>query len=263
MGAFTIFSLPILNKSPYPPTFNPGPSHKTERPHPTLRGAQSKHSGIDLTEILKLDLQNFHLRNLEPAVKILLAGGIVAGATGSFYGLMALPDRPLALEKVARLKGPRSEDDAFLLLVDCIDRVSAYAQEIPPEAEILMEKFWPGLLTILFKAQGGLHSAIMGKKKGTVGLRLDGCPLSAQLCRMADRAVTGTSANPHGSPPAHNSEMLLSYFKGKLDMVIDTGPTPGGKPSTIIDLSKAPFSIIREGALGGKGVLSVLPPCQA
>jgi L-threonylcarbamoyladenylate synthase len=192
-------------------------------------------------------------------VETLLDGGVVGAATESFYGLLALADQAAALEKLSELKGERDEDSAFLLLVDSRERVEAYAQEIPPEAEKLIDKFWPGLLTILFKAQSGLNPAILSRKKATVGLRLDKSQVSSALVRMADRAVTGTSANPHGMEPPKNAAQLLDYYKDLVDLVVDTGPAKGKKPSTVIDVSKAPFSITREGAVSEEEILKVLP----
>jgi L-threonylcarbamoyladenylate synthase len=192
-------------------------------------------------------------------VEALLDGGVVGAATESFYGLLALADQASALEKLSELKGYRDEDSAFLLLVDSRERVRAYAQEVPPEAEKLMDKFWPGLLTILFKAQTGLNPAILGRKKSTVGLRLDKAPITSALVRMADRAVTGTSANPHGMEPPKNAAQLLDYYKDLVDIIIDTGPAKGKKPSTVIDLSKAPFSILREGAVSEAEIQKIVP----
>ncbi|MDR2352572.1 MAG: threonylcarbamoyl-AMP synthase [Deltaproteobacteria bacterium] len=202
-----------------------------------------------MTEILKINPKSFTFRDLEPALRTLLGGGIIAGATESYYGLMVLPDQPKTLERLSDLKSHRGSDDAFLLLVDSRERVRAYAQEIPLEAEKVMERFWPGLLTILLTAQSTLHPTILGKNRSTVGLRLDAFPLSASLVRMADRAVTGTSANPHGLPPAQNKDTVLKYFQGQVDLIIDTGPAEGGLPSTVIDLSKSPFSLVREGKI--------------
>jgi L-threonylcarbamoyladenylate synthase len=215
-----------------------------------------------LTTILRLKRSRVTFRALEPACEILLAGGVVSAPTESFYGLMALADRERALERLHALKGGRGKDHAFLLLVDCYDRVKAYAQEIPPEAERLMETFWPGLLTILFKAQSGLHPAILGGKKNTVGLRLDSAPVSPALVRMADRAVTGTSANPSGRPPATDAATVIGYFGDGVDYVIDCGSTRGGLPSTVVDISKTPFSIQREGAVLSADLDKVLSPAR-
>jgi L-threonylcarbamoyladenylate synthase len=212
-----------------------------------------------LTKILNINPKKLTLRQLMPAVKVLMDGGVVGAATGSFYGLMALADQSSALDKLSALKGTRDENDAFLLLVDSRERVRAYAQEIPYEAEILMKKFWPGLVTIVLKAQSNLHPALLGRMKTTVAVRLDNFPIPGALVRMADRAVTGTSANPHGQEPAKDAEQLLKYYRDKLELVIDTGPTKGEKPSTVINLSKPPFSILREGAISVKEVLKVLP----
>ncbi|MDR1165129.1 MAG: threonylcarbamoyl-AMP synthase [Deltaproteobacteria bacterium] len=212
-----------------------------------------------MTTILTVDPRHFTLRSLQPASRALLAGGVVGAATDSFYGLMALADQASALGRLIDLKGQRGADDAFLLLVDSRERVKAYAQEIPPEAEKLMDAFWPGLLTILLKAQSGLQSAILGKNKSTVGVRVDGFPVARALVRLTDRAVTGTSANPRGLPPARDPETVIRYFGERVDLIVDTGPALGDKPSTVIDLSKAPFTIQREGAIGSAAIQKVLP----
>jgi L-threonylcarbamoyladenylate synthase len=224
-----------------------------------------------LTELLTIDPHSFTLRDLQPAVRILLEGGVVAAATESFYALMVIADRPEALDELFRLKfgggpgaqGGPADSGSFLLLLDSRERVAAYAQEVPPEAARLMDRWWPGLLTIIFKAQTGLHPAILGRKKNSIALRVDRFPVPGALCRMTDRGVTGTSANPHGRPPAASAQEVLEYFQGPLAMVVDTGPTrrPGAeppKPSTIIDVSRHPFAVLREGAISGKEALKSL-----
>jgi L-threonylcarbamoyladenylate synthase len=230
-----------------------------------------------LTELLTIDPRSFVLRDLQPAVRTLLEGGVVAAATASYYALMVIADRPTALENLFWIKYGRrpghgwpekdspGDRNSFLLLLDSRERVGAYAQEVPKEADALMDRYWPGLLTIIFKAQTGLHPAILGKRKSSIGLRVDGFPVPGALARMTDRGVTGTSANPHGRPPAASAREVLSYFQGRLDMVVDTGPAPGGskgkakgKPSTIVDATRHPFSIVREGAISGKEILRAL-----
>jgi L-threonylcarbamoyladenylate synthase len=216
-----------------------------------------------LTTVLSLKPRGVTFRALEPACEVLLAGGVVAAPTESFYGLMVLADREGALERLLELKGGRDKDDAFLLLVDSRERVRAYAQEIPPEAERLMDRLWPGLLTILFKGQTGLHPAILGNKRNTVGLRHDRSPVPGALVRMTDRAVTGTSANPTGMPPAVDAETVIRYFGERVDCVIDLGPARGRLPSTVVDLSMSPFTVVREGAVPAARVAEALNSPEA
>jgi L-threonylcarbamoyladenylate synthase len=232
-----------------------------------------------LTEILKINPARFPLRALQPAVKTLLDGGVVAAATESYYALLAIADRGPALEALFSLKfggdpgytfagqTAQPSENPFLLLVDSRERAKAYAKEVPKEAELLMDRYWPGLLTIVFKAQAGLHPAILGKRRASIALRVDSSPVPGALCRMTDRGVTGTSANPHGRPPACTAREALRYFGGRLDMVVDTGSTmprrkgrdaPLKKPSTIIDVTRRPFSVVRDGAISGREVLKAL-----
>jgi L-threonylcarbamoyladenylate synthase len=121
-----------------------------------------------------------------------------------------------------------------------------------------MERFWPGLLTLLFTGHSGLNSFILGKAN-TVGLRVEGLPLVRDLIRMVDRGVTGTSANRHKSPPSNTADEVLAVFDGQIDLVIDAGPTAGQASSTIVDVSGAEPWIFRQGAIPREDLLAV---CQ-
>jgi L-threonylcarbamoyladenylate synthase len=198
-------------------------------------------------ERLVIDPQNATFEDLAPAARVLLDGGLVAGPTDTFYALMVLVDNEAALDRITRIKGQR-EEKPFLILVDQIPRLSCYAREIPEKARGLMDRFWPGPLTLLFLAQNGLHPGLVGPAR-TVGLRLERLPAVRRLVRMVDRGLTGTSANPGGRPPVCRPEEVLDYFGGRIDLLIDGGPTAGGQPSTIIDVSLAPPRLLRAGGL--------------
>ncbi|MDR2946547.1 MAG: threonylcarbamoyl-AMP synthase [Candidatus Adiutrix sp.] len=208
---------------------------------------------------LSIDPQRAACRDLAPAARTLLDGGVVAGPTGTFYGLMSLVDNAAGLERIAGLKGEKErQGKTFLILLDQEARVHCYAREVPPEAGRLMAAFWPGPLTLLFMAQGGLCPGLVGPAR-TVGLRVEELPAIRLLVRMADRGLTGTSANPAGAPPAETADQVEDYFGKTIDLIIDGGPTPGGQPSTIIDVSPGGPRVLREGALPMADLARVCP----
>ncbi|MDR1487802.1 MAG: threonylcarbamoyl-AMP synthase [Deltaproteobacteria bacterium] len=212
-----------------------------------------------MTEVKKIDLQTATYQDLEPAADVLLRGGLIAGPTQSYYALMALADKGPTLERLASLKAGRSSDQAFLLLIDQNDRTRSYAREVSKEAKLLMDEFWPGLLTLLLPGHTGLHPLLLGKSK-SVGLRVEGLAVIRRLIRLVDRGITGTSANPHGGQPPTTIDEVLKHFGDDLDLALDAGPTPGGSSSSIVDFTSAEPRIFRQGAIPTERIRSV---CRA
>jgi L-threonylcarbamoyladenylate synthase len=205
-----------------------------------------------------LDPASASFEELTPAAEVLLGGGLIAGPTQSFYALMALADKAEALERLSSLKAGRSTDQAFLLLIDQKARALSYAREMSEAAEKLMEAFWPGPLTLLMAGHTGLHPLLLGRGK-TVGIRMEGLEVIRRLIRMVDRGVTGTSANPHGGRPPTTAGEVLEHFEGKIDLIIDAGPTKGGRSSTIVDVSGPEIWIFRQGAVPADEIREVCP----
>jgi L-threonylcarbamoyladenylate synthase len=213
-----------------------------------------------LTTRLVID-KGASFRELEPAAEILLKGGLIVGPTQSFYAFMALADKPQALERLARLKTGRSLLQPFLLLIDSIPRAACYARETRENneaAKLLMDRFWPGLLTLLFTGHKGLHPLILGQAN-TVGLRVEGLDLVRRLIRLVDRGITGTSANRHHAPPPTTADEVLREFDGLVDLVLDAGPTLGQASSTIVDVSGAKPWIFRTGAIPRADLEAICP----
>jgi L-threonylcarbamoyladenylate synthase len=208
---------------------------------------------------LVIDPREVTPAQLVPAVRLLLAGGVVAGPTESFYALMALVDQPRALEKIISLKGRQSSrGKPLLIMLDQEARVRCYARQTPAAAERLMARFWPGPLTVLLPAHKDLHPSLLGPGR-TVGLRVEGRKSVRLLARMVDRGLTGPSANPGGAPPPVNADEVAGYFGEAVDLILDGGPTPGGEASTIIDAALAPPRLVRPGPLAPADLLEACP----
>lgn len=208
---------------------------------------------------LVVDPQNTTFQDLAPAARTLLDGGLVAGPTGTFYALMTIVDNTEAMDRLVSLKGAdQRQDKAFLIMLDQKDRVGCYAKETPEEAEGLMTRFWPGPLTLLFLAHNGLPSPLLGPAR-TVGVRVESLPIVRRLVRMIDRGVTGTSANLAGQPAPTTADQVLGYFGDSIDLIIDGGPTTGGQPSTVIDVSLGSPRVMRDGGLPIDELLQACP----
>lgn len=181
-------------------------------------------------------------------------GGIVAIPTETYYGLGVDPFNDVAVERLVRVKG-RSDARPILVLIGSLDQLPLVAQFVPSVAEILIEKFWPGSLTILFPASPSLpHNLTAGT--GLVGIRLSPCKsLCALLCRVGP--LTGTSANRTDRPPAQTARMVEQELGSDVDVVVDAGRTAGGLPSTVVD-ARLPIRVIREGAVTRQKIQDVL-----
>lgn len=182
---------------------------------------------------------------LERACKVLREGGIVAFPTESFYGLAVDIRREDAIHRLFRVKG-RASDQPVLLLLPSLESVECYAAAIPGAARRLMDRFWPGALTLVFEAAGTV-SPLLTAGTGTIGLRLSIHPLATHLAGALGIAVTGTSANPSGFAPACTAEEAAQSLGPHLDLILDGGRTGGGLGSTVLDVTVDPPRIVRQG----------------
>ncbi|MGQ0667796.1 MAG: L-threonylcarbamoyladenylate synthase [Nitrospiraceae bacterium] len=186
--------------------------------------------------------------------RIVHAGGIVALPTETYYGLGANPFDEQAIDRLLRLK-ERADGKPILVLIGERAQLVSLASEISPVANLLMDAFWPGPLTILFPAHPSLpHNLTAGT--GTVGVRLSSCrPLIELLASCGP--LTGTSANRAGGHPAQEAAQVLHELGPAIDLIIDAGPTSGGLPSTVVD-AREPVRLIREGAITRQMLQNVL-----
>jgi L-threonylcarbamoyladenylate synthase len=174
-------------------------------------------------------------------------GGIVAFPTETFYGLGVTFSDKNALEKLFKLKG-RPKDKPMPLIIWNILMLSVVASAPDEIALRIIERFWPGPLTILFAAKAGLPALITGRT-GKVALRIPGRSFALDLARAVGYPITATSANVSGMPPAHGPDEVIRYFGDAVDIVVDGGLAPGEKPSTIIDVSEGSIKLVRQGVV--------------
>ena len=193
---------------------------------------------------------------IKEAARCIRDGGIIIYPTETFYGMGALYSNEQALTKLFRIKS-RDFSKPVLLLIPDISSIEAVASEVPPEAHVLARHFWPGPLTLLLKPSPHLSSLLIGEDN-TVGMRVSSDPVASHLLAALQDCITATSANLSGGISPTAVHEIPDVLLDAVDLVIDAGTTPGGRPSTVFDVSCRPFKIVREGAVGVRDIMRVL-----
>lgn len=196
---------------------------------------------------MAVDPQAPALGVLADAAAVLRAGGLVAFPTETFYGLGAAALQPAAVRRIFDVKG-RPETRPLLVLVDSIGMAEGVAAEIPPPARALMARHWPGALTLVLRARPHVPVEVTAGS-GTIGVRLSAHPVARALVGALGAPVTAPSANPSGLPPPATAAAVLVHFRDRIELVLDGGPTAGGAPSTVLDLTVDPPRVLRAGAV--------------
>ena len=186
---------------------------------------------------------------------ILKAGGLVAFPTETVYGLGALAALPPAVRSIFTAKG-RPQDNPLIVHVASVRQLDDLAV-IPSQAYTLARAFWPGPLTIVVKSRG-LVAPEVSAGLDTVGIRMPDNPVALELIRHAG-PVAAPSANVSGRPSPTRAEHVLADLDGKIDALLDGGPTGVGLESTVLDLSRMPPAILRPGGVTFEMLRRILP----
>ena len=185
--------------------------------------------------------------DLNTAAALIVAGQLVAVPTETVYGLACSGLDADAVEQVYEVKG-RPEVKPLSLMLHKGAAVTRYCANVPKQARVLMDKFWPGPLTIVLKSKD-IVPDIVRAGGDTVALRCPDHPMTQTMLKKAPLPFAAPSANPSGEKSPVTAQEVLGYFDGKIAAVVDGGKCGLGKESTIIDMSAAPYKILRRGAL--------------
>ncbi len=186
-------------------------------------------------------------QQVDEGIAILKRGGIVAFPTDTVYGLGAGLAFPEAIERIYRVK-ERQRNVPFPVLIARNAEVNALAKNVPPVARQLMKTFWPGGLTIILERADSVPDFVTAGSP-TIGLRIPAHPVPIALVAGSGMPLIGTSANISGRPSPLTAAEVRAQLAGKVELIIDGGRAPGGKESTILDLTGAAPVISREGAV--------------
>lgn len=189
---------------------------------------------------------------LDQAAAILKRSGVVAYPTETFYALGARAVDEAACARVFLLKG-REETRRLPLIVADLDQVFQIAAGPSGAVKRLAARFWPGPLTLVLPARPG-----GGFGSGTLAVRVSASTVARELARRIDGPLTATSANRSGEPPAESADAVEAVVGSEVDLILDGGRTPGGAPSTIVDLVGGEPVLLRPGPVDFGEVLRAL-----
>lgn len=200
------------------------------------------------TKVVKVNSRNPQYEHLKAAADVIKKGGLAIIPTETVYGIAADYANQKANERLAEIK-KRPKDKPFSLHIADKNRIDEFAAEIPVAAYKLMDKFWPGPLTLVLKAKDNA--------KGNIGIRLPDDEIAQKVITLSRTALACPSANISGRPAPVNFEEAISDLRGLVDYAIDAGPTRLQIESSIVDLVDGGLKVLREGAIKRQELESV------
>lgn len=206
-----------------------------------------------MTEILRINPKVPEPEEIAKAAQCILDGEVIAYPTETIYGLGADVFNRKAVKKIYDLKA-RDYGLPISILVASIEMLQELVTVIPERVKVLMRRYWPGPLTILFEVNPSFPKSLV-TNTGKVGVRISSHPIVSALVGRVGRPITTTSANLSGFPPSLHVKHLQKYFGEKLKCVIDGGECEPSRGSTVVDMTEETMRIIREGAIPAEAVI--------
>lgn len=185
--------------------------------------------------------------DIERAVGVLRAGGLVAVPTETVYGLGADASNPAAVKRIFQAKG-RPPTHPLIVHLSGADRLDAWAAEVPATARLLAERFWPGPLTLVLRRGPQVPLEVTGGLE-TVAVRVPGHPVALELLSAFGGGIAAPSANRFGSVSPTTAEHVRAELGDAVDFVLDGGPCTVGVESTIVDATAEIPSVLRPGGV--------------
>ena len=199
------------------------------------------------TLILKVNPNNPDKGKILQAAKVIRDGGLVAFPTETVYGLAANLLKKASIDRLYEIK-KRPRGKPFTVHISRLDIINEMRCEVTDKAKALIDKFWPGPLTIILNSKDGRD----------IGFRMPKNRVALELISASKVPIAAPSANISGKAPPKTAEEVLKQLDGKIDIVLDSGPTNLGIESTVIDLTVTPPQILRQGAVREKEIFSVI-----
>jgi protein-tyrosine phosphatase len=191
------------------------------------------------TRIIAVNPDSFDGAVLAPAAEALRAGGLVGMPTETVYGIAVNLEKPEAVRRLLELRGSPPDKPVTVHIGDRDELRRVVPGPVPAAAARLIQRFWPGPLTIVFPTADG---------RG-VGVRYPNHKVALELLRRAGVRVGAPSANLSGRPPAVTGGEVAAAFEGKIEVIVDAGPTRQKGASTVVSVQGARAEVVREGAI--------------
>jgi L-threonylcarbamoyladenylate synthase len=196
------------------------------------------------------------LDQVNQAVDVLRGGGIIAYPTDTVYGLGADIYNDEAVARVFHIKERPLNQPLPVLIADS-RQVELLTGDLSRATQLLMKKYWPGGLTIIVNKSSDFNSLVLaGGAK--IGIRMPDHDITRAVIRELGRPIVGTSANLHDRPAALTASEVSDQLGNRVDFILNGGRCPGGKESTVIDLTIEPPAILRRGMIAEKEILALI-----
>lgn len=212
------------------------------------------------TKVVKVDSENIDYNIIKEAADIINRGGIVVFPTETVYGIGADALNDQAVDKIFKAKG-RPQDNPLIVHIAEFDELYDLALEVPRNAKLLAEKFWPGPLTMILYKKDVLSDKITAGLD-TAAIRLPVNKIALSLIKESKTPIAAPSANTSGRPSPTEVSHVIEDLMGKVDMIIDGGSTYIGLESTVVDMTSSVPMILRPGGVTKEDIVSVLGECD-
>lgn len=208
------------------------------------------------TTYYKINHVNKEMNRIVQAGQMIRDGGLVAFPTETVYGLGANGLDESSVQKIFMAKG-RPSDNPLILHIAHLEDVNPLVKMLPEKALQLAERFWPGPLTLIFKRSELVPETVSGGLS-TVAIRMPDHPVALALIEASGVPLAAPSANRSGRPSPTTAQHVLQDLEGRIDYVLDGGPTGLGLESTVLDLTVDVPTILRPGAISREDLLDIL-----
>lgn len=198
---------------------------------------------------------------VKEAAELLRKNEVVAFPTETVYGLGGNAENDGAVEKIFQAKG-RPSDNPLIIHIAHKEQLSAFVENVPEKASTLMDKFWPGPLTIVFQKKPGALSAKATAGLGTIAVRIPDHPVALAVLEACQLPIAAPSANVSGKPSPTTGSHVLVDLDGKVSGILDGGPTGVGVESTVIDCTEEVPVILRPGGVTREQIEAVVGPVK-
>ncbi|MBI1290100.1 threonylcarbamoyl-AMP synthase [bacterium] len=217
---------------------------------------------INLAEAY-VDTKVFQIKHDDPdedvlahAMMVLLEGGIVAFPTDTVYGLAADATNASAVKRLYETKGHEASRKSLSVLIHSQDLLETLVREVPASIESVLEKHWPGGLSVLFYKHPNVLPTV--SESPSIAVRIPNDPLALKVLELVGRPLVVINASLGSSPAAVDARHVLDRFEGKINCVLDAGPCKTGSTSTVLSVLSEPFEILRDGAVPASDIRKIL-----
>jgi len=213
-----------------------------------------------MTQVLELDPERPQQEAIQLAAAVIRNGGLVAFPTETVYGLGADAMNEDAVRKIFEAKG-RPADNPCIVHVDSRDMLDRVARGVPAKAGLLIQKFWPGPLTLVLDRRPDIAPSVSAGLS-TVAVRMPGSRIALELIGAARTPIAAPSANASGRPSPTTAEHVLEDLGGRIDLILDGGATNIGIESTVLDVTTDPPMILRPGWITQEMLSEAIGPIE-